>query len=123
MGLLNFEEHMNTKVKQARKMSGLISRAISYKSKDIMVPLYKSLVRPIIEYGNAVWPPYLRKHIDFIESVQRHFTKCIIGTKNLEYEDRLKFLGMPCQVWNIGDLEVISSRLTRSVMERMTLSL
>ena len=47
-----------------------------------MVPLYKSLVRPIIEYGNAVWSPYLRKHIDFIESVQRHFTKCIIGTKN-----------------------------------------
>ena len=93
--LLNFEEHMNTKVKQARKMSGLISRAISYKSKDIMVPLYKSLVRPIIEYGNAVWSPYLRKHIDFIESVQRHFTKCIIGTKNLEYEDRLKFLGLP----------------------------
>ena len=96
-------------------MSGLISRAVSYKSKDIMVPLYQSLVRPIIEYGFAVWSPYLRKHIDCVEIVQRHFTKCIVGTKNLEYEDRLKFLA--CQVWNIGDIEVISSKLTRSVME------
>ena len=60
-----------------------------------MVPLFKSLIRPILEYGNAVWSPYLRKHIDHIESVQRHFSKCIIGTKNMSYEERLKFLQLP----------------------------
>ena len=68
---------------------------INYKSKTIMIPLFKSLVRPIIEYGNAVWCPHLRKHINLIEGVQRLFTKCVIGTKDLSYEERLKFLGLP----------------------------
>merc|ERR1711923_376589 len=67
--LLNFEEHILKTVKKARQISGLITRTITFKSKDIMVPLYTSLVRPILEYGNAVWSPYFRKHINLIESV------------------------------------------------------
>ena len=93
--LLNFEEHILKTVKKARQISGLITRTITFKSKDIMVPLYKSLVRPILEYGNAVWSPYFRKHINLIESVQRKFTKCIIGVKDMTYEERLKFLNIP----------------------------
>ena len=60
-----------------------------------MVPLFKSLVRPILEYANVVWSPHLRKHIDNIESVQRNFTKRIIGMKNLEYHERLNSLNIP----------------------------
>ena len=60
-----------------------------------MVPLFKSLVRPILEYGNVVWSPSKRKHIDLIESVQRNFTKCVIGMKDMEYKERLKALGLP----------------------------
>ena len=84
--LLNFEEHILKTVKKARQISGLITRTITFKSKDIMVPLYKSLVRPILEYGNAVWSPYFRKHINLIESVQRKFTKCIIGVKDMTFQ-------------------------------------
>ena len=93
--LLNFEEHINKTVKKARKISGLIIRTISFKSKDIMIPLYKSLIRPILEYGNAIWSPYLKKNKDFIEGVQRRFTKCVIGVKNMTYQERLKFLNLP----------------------------
>ena len=60
-----------------------------------MIPLFKALIRPILEYGNAVWCPHLRKHIDHIESVQRYFTRCIIETKNKTYEERLKLLNLP----------------------------
>ena len=67
-------------------------RTITYKSIDIMVPLYKSLVRPILEYGNVVWSSYLRRNIDLIEGVQKFFTKKIIGVKGMDYEDRLKFI-------------------------------
>ena len=93
--LLKFEDHLDKTVKKARQISGLIIRSITFKSKDIMVPLYKSLVRPILEYGNAVWSPYLRKDIDLIESVQRYFTRCVIGVKDMNYEERLKFLNLP----------------------------
>ena len=70
-------------------------RNIHFKSPHIMVPLFKALVRPILEYGNAVWCPYTRKDINAIEEVQRYYTKRIIGMKNLEYEDRLSKLRLP----------------------------
>ena len=60
-----------------------------------MIPLFKALVRPILEYGNTVWCPHLRKHIDLLEGVQRRFTKRIIGTDGLTYEERLVYLRLP----------------------------
>ena len=93
--LLEFEDHINNVVKKARSISGLIIRTITHKSKYIMVPLFKSLVRPILEYGNVVWCPKKRKHIDLIESVQRYYTKCIIGMREMDYKERLQALGLP----------------------------
>ena len=57
-----------------------------------MIPLYKALVRPIIEYGNSVWCKNKDKEIKPIEKVQRNFTKHIIGYRNLSYEERVKKL-------------------------------
>ena len=56
--LLDFDEHMITNVKKARSLSGLITRTITYKTRDIMVPLFIALIRPVLEYGNAVWCPF-----------------------------------------------------------------
>ena len=60
-----------------------------------MVPLFKAVVRPILEYLNSVWCPFLRKHIDLIEDVQRRFTKIIKGMLTLSYEERLELLSIP----------------------------
>merc|ERR1711867_316048 len=93
--LLNFEEHIYETVKKARRMSGLFMRTISYKTKEIMIPLYKALIRPILEYANPVWAPYKRKFIDCLESVQRNFTKQVFGLRNLSYKQRLTLLKLP----------------------------
>jgi len=92
---LSFEEHINEVVKRANKISGLLKRTIVNKNKSIMAPLFKALVRPILEYGNAIWSPRLKKHTVSIENVQRHFTKCIVGIGGLSYEDRLRSLHLP----------------------------
>ena len=76
-------------------MCGLLVHTITYKSRDIMIPLYKALVRPIIEYANPVWSPYSREHIDLIEDIQHYFTKRIIGLKDVDYEGRLRILKLP----------------------------
>ena len=60
-----------------------------------MVPLFKTLVRPVLEYGNVVWSPYLQKNIQLIENVQRKFTKRMVGFSEIEYEERLKLLRLP----------------------------
>ena len=92
---LNFNDHINETTKKARKISALLLRTITYKSKDILIPLYKALVRPILEYANSVWCPYIRKHINSIERIQRNFTKRIHGLNELEYCERLKILKLP----------------------------
>ena len=92
---LGFDEHINQVVKKANRISGLLMRTITYKTDAIMIPLYKALIRPILEYANPVWHPTLRKHINLIEGVQRRFTKKIIGCSSLDYEERLKELNLP----------------------------
>ena len=93
--LLTFEEHINETIKKSNNMSHLISRSITYKTKEIMVPLFKSLIRPILEYANVVWSPSKKQDINALEQVQRRFTKHMIGMSNLTYEDRLRNLNLP----------------------------
>src|SRR5271163_986838 len=70
-----FAEQCAKAVKQANAVLGMIKRNIHFKSKDVMVRLYKSLVRPRLEYCVQAWSPYLRKDIDRIERVQRRATR------------------------------------------------
>ena len=92
---LDFKTHIKTQVKKARCSAGVINRHIINKTPKVMVPLFKSMVRPIIEYANTVWAPYLKKDIIEIENIQRHFTKKIKGMKNKTYEERLSKLKLP----------------------------
>jgi ribonuclease P/MRP protein subunit RPP40 len=81
-------------VKKANGMLGMIKRNIKFKSKSVIVKLYKSLVRPRLEYCIQAWSPHLRKDIDMIERVQRRATKMIEGFRDLSYEERLERTGL-----------------------------
>ena len=93
--LLTFDNHISETIKKSTNMSYLISRTITHKCADIMIPLFKALVRPTLEYANVVWFPSKRKDINTLEDVQRRFTKHIVGMNELSYEDRLKKLNLP----------------------------
>ena len=121
--LLSFDDQVDYVTKKSRRLSGLIVRYITYKSPTIMIPLFKALVRPVLEYGNVVWCPSKRTHIDQIESIQRHFTKCIIGMGDLEYCERLKALGLPSLEYRRlrGDLIEIF-KMTHEMYDPLTLT-
>ena len=92
---LNFEIHINETIKKCRSKSAMILKNITFKTSEILIPLFKAVIRPILEYANVVWSPQKRKHIDKLEKIQRNFTKCIIGLKDLDYEQRLTKLKLP----------------------------
>lgn len=92
---LNFDQHIGEITRKANRMMGIIRRTFKHLDKDTFLPLYKSMVRSHLEYGQAVWNPHLKKHIQKIETVQRHATKRVEGIKDLSYTERLKYLGLP----------------------------
>ena len=53
--LLNFNSHIKITVKKATAVSFNIIRNFTFRTPEVLVPLFKSLVRPILEYGNPVW--------------------------------------------------------------------
>jgi hypothetical protein len=61
---------------------------------EIFLPLYKVLVRPIIEYCSSVWSPMLMKDKIEIEKVQRRATKTIRSLSHLSYSERLYHLNL-----------------------------
>ena len=61
-----------------------------YKEKELITPLYKTIVRPHLEYCIQAWRPYRKKDIDMLERVQRRATKMIQKLRNISYEMRLK---------------------------------
>ena len=91
---LKFDRQCAESYKTANKVLGFIYRNFEYKSKDIILPLYKSLVRPHLEYAVQFWCPYYQKDIDLMERVQRRATKLIPDMRNIPYEDRLKRLNL-----------------------------
>src|SRR6202000_1691783 len=48
-------------VKKANAVLGMIKRNILFKSKDVIVRLYKALVRPTLEYCIQAWCPYFKR--------------------------------------------------------------
>ena len=75
-------------------MLGLIMRIITYKEKQLIVPLYKAIVRPHLEYCIQAWMPYRKKDIYKLERIQRRAIKMIPGLRDLSYESRLFKCGL-----------------------------
>ena len=62
---------------KGNQVLGMIRRNITYKDKSFIVPLYKAIVRPHLEYCIQAWSQYIKKDIDMLEKIQRRATKLI----------------------------------------------
>jgi len=52
---------------KAMKVFGMIKKTIRFKDMRVMLSLYKSLVRPHIEYSMSAWNPHYKKDKELIE--------------------------------------------------------
>ena len=79
---------------KASSVLGLINRHFESLDKESFLILYKSFVRPHMEYCVQAWSPYLGKDIETLEKIQRRATRLVQGMKKLDYTGRLKALGL-----------------------------
>ena len=64
------------------------------KTPELFLKLYKSLVRPILEYCS---PEFGACTLNTLEKVQHRASQCALGNigRDMSYEERLKFLKWP----------------------------
>ncbi len=72
-----FSQQCKDAAYRANRMLGFINRNF-FKNKDLIIPLYISLVRPHLEYAIQFWLSHHAKDITKLESVQRRATQMII---------------------------------------------
>jgi hypothetical protein len=80
---------------QANQRLGMIKRSFDFMDKDMFLTLFKSIVRPHLEYGNSVWSVIYKKAAIQLENAQRRATKLIENIQHKTYTQRLKYLGLP----------------------------
>ena len=88
-----FKQHITNIIESAKRMSGWILRTFKTRDQLTMMTLYKSLVRPIIEYASVLWTPIAKGEIQRIEEIQRSFIRKIRGI-NPNYHQALKQLNL-----------------------------
>eukprot|EP00061_Rhincodon_typus_P001750 g15670.t1 len=81
-------------VKKANGMLAFIARGFENRIRDVLLQLYRALVRPHLEYCVQFWSPFLRKDALAVEKEQQKFTCLILEMVGLTYEERLTRLGL-----------------------------
>ena len=68
---LSFNYHIDSVCKKAHHTLSFLQRNFGSCHKDLKIKLYKSHVRPLLEYCSSVWDPFTQRNIKKIEAVQR----------------------------------------------------
>ena len=87
----SFEEHIYDCVNRASKVCNIIFANIKQVNNSILIKLYKSFARPLLECASIICYPYHINLIDRIKNVQNRFSKRLLGLYDISYVDRLKY--------------------------------
>lgn len=93
-----WKSHIDAIINKANSCVAWVLRSIITRSPEVMLKIYKCMIRPHLEYCVQLWSP-LPTHGNWstilaLEKVQRNFTRAIDGMGLLTYENRLKKLGL-----------------------------
>ena len=76
----------------ARKIIGLVRRHFRRMDRQDFLLIYKTYIRPHLEYCVQSWSPHLARDIQCLERVQRAATKLVPALRRYGYQERLQSL-------------------------------
>ncbi len=86
---LKFSQHCKETAYKANKMLGFINRKFSFKNKDLIFPMYISLIRLHLQHAVQFWLPHNAKDIAKLKAIHRRATMMIPSLRNKSYKERL----------------------------------
>ena len=106
---LKFRKYINDCINKGNRITGLIRRSFLHINCKLFCKLFKTLIRPILEYGNIIWNPRFKKDTEAVERVQKRATKLVHNVRDMSYslENKIpsltyrKFRGDMIQVYNL----------------------
>ena len=91
---LKFHVHVGIVVGRAGAMMSELLRSTVCRSKEFMIVLYISHIRPILDYCCSVWNVGYLGDLRRLEAVQRRWTREVSGFSSLDYASRLRQLNL-----------------------------
>ena len=89
---ISWSPHIKTVTESAKKIASWILSVFADRRAQILLPLYKSLVRSRSEYCSPLFTTSKMEDIKLLESTQRSFTAHIKEVRHLDYWQRLEKL-------------------------------
>src|SRR5664279_2088459 len=81
-------------VGKARSILAMVHRNFRRLDREDFLLIYKTYIRPHLEFCTQAWSPHLTKDIQCLERVQRTATKLVPQLKKLSYSERICRLGL-----------------------------
>ena len=82
---MTWKEHINNTTKKANKTLAFLRRNLVDCPKSVKNNCYKTLIRPILEYGCAVWDPHRAVDIANLEGIHNGAARFATGNYALEH--------------------------------------
>jgi len=89
---LNMTRQCALTAQKASRILGCIKSSIASRSREGILPLYSTLVRPHLDYYIQLWGLIHKKDMDLLQRVQSRAAKIFRGLEHLSCEERLREL-------------------------------
>ncbi len=93
---LSWSPHITNLCTKARQLVGLLYRRFyKHANTSTLLQLYKSFIRPHLEYCAIVWDPHLLKDVEALEKVQRFALRMCLKNWSLDHNQLYQQSNLP----------------------------